>query len=63
MVLATVWIAGSITQIDAPMLMTVAEERARMPANREVISIIKNTAKVIPTKSAAYFARSLTRSL
>ena len=43
--------------------MTVAEERLKMPANSDVISIIKNTAKVMPTSSAAYFARSLTRSL
>jgi hypothetical protein len=63
MVLATVWIAGSITQIEAPILMTVAEERARIPANRDVISIIKKTANVIPTSRAAYFARSLTSSL
>lgn len=45
------------------MLITVAEERVRIPANSEVISIIKNTAKVMPTRRAAYFARSLTRSL
>ncbi len=63
MVLATVWIAGSITQIEAPILMTVADERVRIPANSEVISIIRNTAKVIPTSRAAYFARSLTSSL
>jgi hypothetical protein len=29
------------TQIDAPMLITVAEERVRMPANREVTSSSK----------------------
>src|SRR5271166_2617233 len=52
-----------MTQIEAPMLMTVAEERNRMPANSEVISIIRNTANVMPISSAAYFARSLIRSL
>jgi len=55
--------AGSITQIEAPMLMTVADERVKIPAKRDVISIIKNTANVIPTKSAAYFDRSLTNNL
>ena len=43
--------------------MTVADERLRMPANSEVISIIRNTANVIPTSSAANLLRSLTRSL
>ena len=63
MELATVWIAGSMTQIEAPILMTVADERIRIPANNDVISIIRNTANVMPTRSAAYLARSLTRSL
>ena len=49
--------------MDAPMLITVAEDRVRIPANRDVISIIRNTAKVIPTSNAVYFARSLTSSL
>ena len=31
------------------MLITVADERCRMPANSEVISIIRKTAKVMPT--------------
>ena len=47
----------------APMLMTVAEERLRIPANSEVISIIRKTANVMPTSNAANFARSLIRSL
>ena len=47
----------------APMLMTVADERLKIPANSEVISIIRNTAKLIPTSRAAYLARSLTSSL
>ena len=61
--LATVWTAGSITQTLAPMLITVADERLRMPENSDVISIIRNTANVIPTSKAENFARSLTRSL
>ena len=54
---------GSITQIEAPILMTVAEARFSMPANSEVISIIRKTANVMPTSSAANLARSLTSSL
>jgi hypothetical protein len=52
-----------MTQTEAPILMTVAEERLRMPANSEVISIIRKTANVMPISSAAYFARSLISSL
>jgi len=49
--------------IDAPRLMTVADARYKTPANSEVIAIIRNTAKVMPTSSAENFALSLTSSL
>ena len=62
-VLATVWTDGSMTHMDAPRLMTVADARLRTPANSEVIAIIRNTAKVMPTSSAVNFALSLTSSL
>ena len=48
MVLATVFTAGSITQTLAPTFSTVADERCRMPANIEVICVIRNTEKVMP---------------
>jgi hypothetical protein len=44
-------------------LMTVDEDLLRMPANNDVISIIRNTAKVMPTISAVKMALSLTSSL
>lgn len=48
--------------MDAPRLITVAEARLRTPANRKVIAIIRNTAKVMPTSNAVNFALSLTSS-
>jgi len=45
------------------MLTTVAEARAMIPENMEVIWTIKKTAKMIPTRSAMNLARSFTRSL
>ena len=44
-----------MTQIEAPILMTVAEERLRIPANSEVISIIRNTAKRDPDQQRCIF--------
>ena len=38
--------------------MTVADERLRIPENSEVVSIIRNTAKVMPSSSAANLVRS-----
>ena len=63
MVLATVLTERSMTQTLAPMLTTVAEARAMIPENMEVIWTIKKTAKMIPTRSAMNLARSFTRSL
>jgi hypothetical protein len=45
------------------MLITVAEDLARIPANMDVIWIIKKTAKVIPTSKAANLPLSFTSSL
>lgn len=61
--LAMVCTAGSITHIFAPTLMTVDDERSRMPANSDVISTIRNTENVMPITSAVNFALSLTSSL
>jgi hypothetical protein len=52
-----------MTQIEAPMFITVDEDRSRIPAKSEVIWIIRKTAKVIPTRSAANFALSFTSNL
>ena len=52
-----------MTQIEAPILSTVEDERLSMPAKSEVISTIRKTAKVIPTSRAANLARSLISSL
>jgi hypothetical protein len=52
-----------MTQTLAPILMTVADARLSTPAKSDVIWIIRNTAKVIPTSNAANLARSFTRSL
>jgi hypothetical protein len=52
-----------MTHTFAPMLSTVADARFRTPANIEVICTIKNTAKVMPIRSAMNLARSLTKSL
>jgi predicted CoA-binding protein len=41
----------------------VAEALLRIPANIDVISIMRNTAKVTPVRRPANFARSFTRSL
>jgi hypothetical protein len=49
--------------MDAPRLITVAEARLSTPANSEVMAIIRNTAKVMPTSRALNFALSLTSSL
>ncbi len=45
------------------MLITVADERFSTPENSDVISIIRNTANVMPISSATYLARSLISSL
>ncbi len=63
MLLATLVTAGSMTQTLAPVLMTVAEAFFIIPANIEVIWIIRKTEKVIPISSAANLPLSLTRSL
>ena len=61
--LATVLTAGSMTHIRAPMLYTADEDRLSTPANSDVISIIRNTAKVMPTSKPLSLALSLTSSL
>lgn len=63
MLFAVVFTAGSITQILAPMFITVEDDLCKIPANIDVIITIKKTAKVIPTRSAANFALSFTNSL
>src|SRR5579875_2387991 len=63
MVLATVFTAGSMTHMGAPMLMTVEDARLRTPANMEVIATMRKTAKVRPMRRPLNLARSLTRSL
>ena len=52
-----------MTHIDAPMFVTVADDRLRMPANIDSIWTMRNTANVRPTSSVANFVRSLTSSL
>ncbi len=47
----------------APVLVTVAEAFFIIPANIDVIWIIRNTEKVIPTSSAANLPLSLTNNL
>jgi len=54
--------AGSITHTLAPMFMTVEDDLFRMPANIEVIIVIRKTANVMPTSKAANFPLSFTRS-
>jgi len=61
--LAGVLTAGSITQSLAPMLMTVADDRYRMPTNTDVVPTIKKTENVMPTSKAANFPLSFTSSL
>jgi len=60
---AALFTAGSITQIRAPTLATMDEARLRTPANIDVISTMRKTAKVMPMSRAPNFARSLTSSL
>src|ERR1035438_490632 len=55
--------AGSMIHIAAPMLVTVAKARFRIPANIAVICIIRNTAKVMPINKAENLALSFTSSL
>jgi hypothetical protein len=52
-----------MTQILAPMFITVAEDLYNMPENIDVIITIKKTAKVIPTSNAANFPLSFTNNL
>ena len=56
MPLATVFTAGSMTHMLAPMLITVAEERYNTPANIDVIWTMRNTAKEMPMRSAVNLA-------
>jgi hypothetical protein len=42
--------------MDAPMLITVEDDRTRIPAKSDAISMIRKTAKVIPRSSAENFA-------
>lgn len=55
--------AGSMTQIFAPILMTVADALVRMPAKEDVIWTMRRTEKVVPTSNAVYLPLSLTKSL
>ncbi len=55
--------AGSITHTLAPVLVTVAEAFFIIPANIDVIWIMRNTENVIPMRSAMNLPLSLTRSL
>ena len=52
-----------MTQTLAPTLMMVAEALDRIPAKTEVSWTMRNTAKLIPTSSAANLPRSFTSSL
>ena len=61
--LVAVFTAGSMIHIAAPILVTGEKARLRMPANMAVISIIRNTAKVMPISRAKNLPRSLTSSL
>ena len=61
--LLAVLTAGSMIHIAAPILVTGEKARLRMPANMAVISIIRNTAKVMPINRAKNLPRSLTSSL
>ena len=63
MALLTFVTARSMTQTLAPVFVTVAEAFFIIPANIDVIWIMRNTLKVSPMSSAANFPLSLTRSL
>jgi fibrillarin-like rRNA methylase len=52
-----------MTHILAPVFTTVDEAFFIMPANIEVIWVIKNTENVIPMSNDANFPQSFTRSL
>ena len=53
--LVTIWTDGSITQIRAPMLITVAGARFSTPSDVAVICLIRKTAKVMPISRAGAF--------
>ena len=63
MALLTFVTAGSITQTLAPVFVTVADAFFIIPANIEVIWIMRNTEKVRPMRSAMNLPLSLTSSL
>ena len=63
MLLATLVTARSMTHTFAPVFVTVADAFFIIPANIDVIWIMRNTENVIPMSSAANLPLSLTSSL